>query len=121
MLEVVCALVWASVCIPRPYDAVSELDAMWRPVDYHSPTRLNVNRLGLKITAYESDAIVPHDPNGLSERCEAGVCVRYRKHCDEARLVCTYWWGLYPPTRSPIPTQTVYFDPHSLSIRAGTP
>ena len=98
MLAAVCAVVWASVCIPVPYDRVAALESIFRPAHYHDPRARDVRRLGVRLTAYQPDNFFDQDPNGLSALCEDRVCVRYRKRCDPSGRICSYRWGVFRPT-----------------------
>lgn len=82
------------LCIPPPYDAVTELVAMHYMVDANGKRivadEAQVERLGVRIKNYDADYYALKSAKGTSHVCKPDYCVYYVKVCDEGRLQCKY-------------------------------
>jgi len=85
----VCALVFASVCIPQSDLAVTMTGSMY---DRTNPTfdQTTADRRGMTIGIFESDQINLTNSLFIDRACAQGWCIHYKRHCDAAMRDCDF-------------------------------
>jgi hypothetical protein len=89
-----CAIVLAGLCLPAPYDKVTDLEAMYAFNNGAGRAQQAVvDKLGIRIRAIQTDNIVAKAADDAPEACQELACVRYVKSCSPDGLECQIEWG----------------------------
>jgi hypothetical protein len=98
-----CVLILASLCLPAPYDRATDLRASWAVSDGRTGVAQAdvVARLGVRITAVQSDNLRPRQISGLARACNGRTCLLYLRTCTPSGLRCEWDWGVAPTAKAP--------------------
>jgi hypothetical protein len=87
-MNLACAAVVASLCLPQTYVAVTDFSAMYRTETHFDAER--ARRTNTEIVFWRSDGLVNLRPEGMPRACAGDRCVYYQKHCDEVIAACSF-------------------------------
>jgi hypothetical protein len=89
--RLICIRTALTVCFPQKYVDSFEATGMAGAIDaYGHRTPGPSFRGGLKIDAFQPDAIFEYSRIGLDLMCSKSWCVYYRKECDLSNTICAY-------------------------------
>ena len=93
-----CALVWASVCIPEEQFFITRHVAMFSNAEMNTHNReaeAAQFRTGMGVIIDYSDSMSTIPADKLDKACDSSLCIYYRRHC-ESPLRCKIVLGRLP-------------------------